>query len=84
MIEEVEKLEADGERRVFPTRNFRALHDCEIGIEIMRSAKTIAALTEGHRWAVADAHGSQAPSIKSGFASRLHKKCIWAGRDPVP
>jgi len=58
MIEEVEKLEANGKRSGFPASNFRTLHDCEISIEIVWPAKTIAALTEGHRWAVADAHGS--------------------------
>jgi hypothetical protein len=58
MIEEVEKLNANGKRGGFPARNFGTLHDCEISIEILRPAKTIAALTEGHGWAVADAHGS--------------------------
>ena len=63
MIEEVDKLEADAECGAFPTRNFRTLHDCEIWTEIVRSAKTIVALTEGHRWTIADAYGSQAPNI---------------------
>ena len=58
MIEEVEKLKANGKRRCFPARNFRTLHDCEIGIEKVRPTKTITALTEGHRRAVADAHSS--------------------------
>ena len=58
VIEEVEKLEADAECGAFPTRKFRTLHDCEICIEVVWSAKTIAPLTERHRWTVADAHSS--------------------------
>lgn len=83
MIEEVKTLEANAERSAFPTRNSRTLHDCEIGIEIMRSAKAIAPLAEGYCWAVAYADGAQTPNIKSDFATRLHKKSIRAGRDPV-
>src|SRR6266704_5815880 len=83
MVEEIEELESEAKRGIFQTRNFRILHDCKIGVEVTGPAKTIAPLTERHRLAVADAGGAQGPSIKSRFASRLHKKGVRTGRNII-
>src|SRR5260370_22939661 len=83
MVKEVEKLETEAQRGPFPTRNSCVLHDCEIGIDVMRAAKAIAALGERDRRTVTNAGSAEAPSIKPSFASSLHKKGIRAGRNPI-
>ncbi len=49
VIEEVEKLQADSQRRVFPSMYLGFLHDCEISVEVTRPTKPITPLGEGHR-----------------------------------
>src|SRR5438552_10646143 len=41
MIQHVEKLKADRQGAIFPTRNLSVLHHCEIGIEVRRDAKAV-------------------------------------------
>src|SRR5713101_2990311 len=83
MVEEVEKLEADAERRIFPARNSRALHDREIGIEVMRPPKAVAPLLERHRRTIANTRHAEASGIESGFAPSLHKRSARRGCDRV-
>ena len=78
MIEEIEKLKADGKRAIVPLGNARAFHYCQVGGDIARSAKTVAALRKGHTsTAAGTVRTGQIPGIESRLASRLHEKRVW-------
>jgi hypothetical protein len=44
MVEEIEKLEANTQNAIFPMRDLRVFHDCEVGVEVAWSSKAVAAL----------------------------------------
>ena len=48
MVEEVKELKTDAQHAVLPSGDFCVLHDAEIGIEIVRIAEAVAALSEGN------------------------------------
>ena len=48
VIEYIKELETDPQRGTLPSRNYRALHNGKISVEVSGSAETIAPLGERH------------------------------------
>src|SRR5262249_15600935 len=82
MIQYVEELKPDSQRRVLPTGKSGVLHDREIRIEVTRPAKAVPALHESDSRTIGQTHREWAefPGVKSGLAARLHKTRVRTGR----
>ena len=75
MVEEIEKLQADAENAIFPMRDLRVFHDCEVGVEVARSTKAVTPLRKSDARAAAGTRRTrQGSRVESSLAARLHKK----------
>ena len=53
MVEQIKKLKSDPQLGIFPTMDFRVLHNGEVGVEVAWPSKAVSALRERHRGTIA-------------------------------
>ena len=75
MVEEIEKLQADAQHTIFPMRDLRVFHNCEVHVEVAWSAKTVAALRKSDEPTITHAGCTQMPGIESRLTTCLKEQC---------